>query len=171
MEDVPQSGLTFETKRHQHFTQLPFITKRTRTVQRLTSTSSDKETDELGNQSVLQPKSPQYSHELCDIQRGYEFIDLTNRIPPLHNNIFETLVDDDKEDTVEWNEGDELGQTDEDQASVQTWNLNENIILNAELNEAETVVPSPLSSNPVQLVRVKNIACHVEALYIIDHQS
>lgn len=80
-------------------------------------------------ESKLQPKSPQHSHELCDIQRGYEFIDLTNQIPPLHNNIFETLGDDDKEDTVEWNEGDELGQTDEDQAIVMTWNLNENIIL------------------------------------------
>ena len=54
---------------------------------------------------------------------------MTDQIPPQHNNIFETLGDDDKEDTVEWNEGDELGQTDEDQAIVMTWNLNENIIL------------------------------------------
>ncbi|XDV46574.1 hypothetical protein PO909_014449 [Leuciscus waleckii] len=145
MEDVPQSGLTLETmgvetpSTSHSFLSSPNVTKRTCTVQRLTSTSSDKETDELWNQSVPEPKSPQHSH---DIQRGCEFVDLTDHLPPQHNNISETLGDDDKEDTVEWNEGDELGQTDED----------ENIILNAELNEAETEVPSPLSSNPELLM-------------------
>lgn len=74
----------------------------------------------MWNQSVQQPNSPQHSHELCDIQRGYEFIDLTNQIPTHHNNIFETHGDD---DTVEWNEDDELGQTDEDQTTVITLNL------------------------------------------------
>ncbi|XDV31019.1 hypothetical protein PO909_033796, partial [Leuciscus waleckii] len=156
MEDDPQSGLTLETMEVEthstshSFLSSPNVTKRTCTVQRLTSTSSDEETDELWNQSVPELKSPQHSH---DIQRGCEFVDLTDQIPPQHNNIFETLGDDDKEDTVEWNEGDELGQTDKDQAIVMTWNLNENIILNAELNEAETEGPSPLSSNPELLVR------------------
>ncbi len=63
-------------------------------------------------------------------QRSYELIDLTNQIPTLHNSIVHNLGDDfdDKEDTVEWNEGEELEQTDEDQEVKITWNLNENII-------------------------------------------
>lgn len=73
-------------------------------------------------------KSPQSLHELCDTPRGYEFIDLTNQIPP-PRDLVETLEYDDKEDTIEWNEGDELGQTDEDHAVVIPWNLNENVIL------------------------------------------
>lgn len=127
MEGVPQSGLTFEntgieTPSTSHSSlSSPKNTKRARRVQRLSSTSSDDEENcELWNQSVQQPNSPQHSHELCDIQRGYEFIDLTNQIPTHHNNIFETHGDD---DTVEWNEDDELGQTDEDQTTVITLNL------------------------------------------------
>lgn len=114
IEDVTQTDLT--------------STQRTHTIQRLASSSSDEETNESLNQSMQQPKSPQPSHELCDIPRGYEFNDLTNQIPPQHD-LVETLEYDDKEDTVEWNEGDELGQTDEDQAVVITWNLNEDVIL------------------------------------------
>ncbi|KAF4118755.1 hypothetical protein G5714_000806 [Onychostoma macrolepis] len=89
--------------------------------------------------------------------RSYEFIYLTNQIPPLHNSIVQNLGDDDdddKEDTVEWNEGEELEQTDEDQEVKITWNLNENIIQNSESNEAENEVPSPPSSysNPALLM-------------------
>lgn len=125
MEDVPQSGFTLETPSTSHdFLSPPRDIQRTQTIQRLTSSSSDEETDELWRQSA------QHSHELLDFQRSYEFIDLTNQIPPLHNSIVQNLGDDvdDKEDTVEWNEGEELEQTDEDQEVKITWNLNENII-------------------------------------------
>ncbi|KAF4108752.1 hypothetical protein G5714_009825 [Onychostoma macrolepis] len=75
-------------------------------------------------------------------KRSYEFIDLTNQIPPLHNSIVQNLGDDDKEDTVEWNEGEELEQTDEDQEVKITWNLNENII------QTGSEMPSPPENLP-----------------------
>ncbi|KAA0714789.1 hypothetical protein E1301_Tti006371 [Triplophysa tibetana] len=148
IEDVAQTDLT-STKVSSRQKE----TQRTHTVQRFASSSSDDETIESLNQSTLQPKSPQPLHELCDIPRGYEFIDLTNQIPPTRD-LVETLEYDDKEDTIEWNEGDELGQTDEDQAVVIPWNLNENVILNAEIIEAETEVQLPPSSHPYCWVKV-----------------
>lgn len=131
MEDVPQSGLTLETPSTSHESlSPPRDIQRTHTIQRLANSSSDKETDELWRQSAQLSKSPQLSHELIDFQRSYEFVDLTNQIPPLHNSIVQNLGDDDddKEDTVEWNEGEELEQTDEDQEVKITWNPNENIM-------------------------------------------
>lgn len=131
MEDVPQSGFTLETPSISHDSlSPPRDIQRTHTIQRLASSSSDEEIDELGRQCAQLQKSPQHSHELFDFQRSYELIDLTNQIPPVHNSIVQNLGDDDddddKEDTVEWNEGEELEQTDEDQEVKITWN--ENII-------------------------------------------
>lgn len=127
-EDDPQSGYTLETPSTSHDSlSTPRDIQRTHTIQRLASSSSDEETDELGRQCAQLSKRPQHTHELFDFQISLEIIDLPNQIPPVHNSIVQNLGDDDdKEDTVEWNEDEELEQTDEDQDVKITWN--ENII-------------------------------------------
>ncbi|KAL0185402.1 hypothetical protein M9458_021099, partial [Cirrhinus mrigala] len=98
MKDVPQSGFTIETpSTHMTLFHHPKISKEH------TPSKDSQAAQVMRRQSAQQSKN---------------------------NSIVQTLRnddDDDKEDTVEWNEGDELEQTDEDQAVVIRWILNENI--------------------------------------------
>ncbi|XP_073798489.1 uncharacterized protein [Danio rerio] len=148
LEDVAQSGFTADAPSTSYcFHSLLNDIKKAHVVQRVASSSSDEETGKLFNYSLQQSKSPQDLHEHCDFQRDCELIDLTNQIPPLQNNRVESLGFD-MEETVEWREGDELGNRIEDEEIVVTWDLREEIIENAELTDAENEEPSlPLSNS------------------------